>query len=192
MMPGNSSSPFCNRRRKLSRISCLTVLETHPLSRSSFRLAGRTLAGISPFSPCWNGSVANGCSSAKMLADEYFFIVDDGIFLGPAILELNPVDLDSAARLCQKHPPLSGNRVVNSSAISRPGRTGRLEWADIMATENVFSAPPQPSPPTPGARPPFRHLWQVPIFLTGLLTLAAVWATRPLWYDPETRQLQLE
>jgi tetratricopeptide (TPR) repeat protein len=59
-----------------------------------------------------------------------------------------------------------------------------------MATENQFSAPQQPSRPVPAVRPSFRQLWQVPVFLAGLLTLAAVYVTRPLWYDPELRHLE--
>src|SRR6516225_6831474 len=34
------------------------------------------------------------------------------------------------------------------------------------------------------------QLWQVPLLLTGILALLAVWLTRPLWYDPQARQLQ--
>src|SRR5260370_41890019 len=45
MMPGNNSSPALSMRRKLSRISCLTVLDTQPLWRSSLRLVGRTPTG---------------------------------------------------------------------------------------------------------------------------------------------------
>src|SRR5437764_7755967 len=45
-MPGNRSSPLCSMRRKLSRISCLTGLDTHPLARRSFKVAGRTWGGI--------------------------------------------------------------------------------------------------------------------------------------------------
>src|SRR2546429_8557271 len=54
MIPGNSPLPSCSMRKKLSRISCLTVLEVHPLSRSSLRFVGRTLAGITQISPCRN------------------------------------------------------------------------------------------------------------------------------------------
>src|SRR5579864_6199338 len=54
MIPGKRSSPCCSMRKKLSRISCLTVLEVHPLSRSSLRFVGRTLAGITQVSPCRN------------------------------------------------------------------------------------------------------------------------------------------
>ncbi|HEV8060568.1 MAG TPA: hypothetical protein VGP68_11870 [Gemmataceae bacterium] len=31
----------------------------------------------------------------------------------------------------------------------------------------------------------FGQLWQIPTFLFGFALLGAVWATRPLWYDPE-------
>src|SRR5947209_15974105 len=51
MMPGNSSSLCWSIRKKLSRISCLTVLEVHPLSRRSLRLLGGTLTAISRMSP---------------------------------------------------------------------------------------------------------------------------------------------
>ena len=37
--------------RKLSRISCLTVLDTQPLSRKSFRLAGRGPGGMATVAP---------------------------------------------------------------------------------------------------------------------------------------------
>src|SRR5690348_13300363 len=50
-MPGKSSSPADSIRRKLSRISCLTVLEVQPLSRSSLRLVGRADGGMTRFSP---------------------------------------------------------------------------------------------------------------------------------------------
>jgi tetratricopeptide (TPR) repeat protein len=53
-----------------------------------------------------------------------------------------------------------------------------------MATENAVLAPT--SYPSPG------QLWQVPLFLAGLLALGAAWATRPLWYDPEARQFERE
>ena len=36
------------------------------------------------------------------------------------------------------------------------------------------------------------QLWQVPLFLVGLAALLGVWATRPLWYDPETVHLRHE
>jgi tetratricopeptide (TPR) repeat protein len=39
-------------------------------------------------------------------------------------------------------------------------------------------------------RASFRQLWQIPAFLTGLLALIAVWAGRPLWYDPDSWQFR--
>lgn len=38
----------------------------------------------------------------------------------------------------------------------------------------------------------FGQLWQVPTFLLGLALLGGVWATRPLWYDPEGMTFQSE
>src|SRR5438105_978525 len=71
MIPGNSSSPSLSIRRKLSRISCLTVFETQPVSRSSFKFEGRTLAAIAPLSP----SVA--CSQFVLYETSFNFIVGD-------------------------------------------------------------------------------------------------------------------
>ena len=39
-MPGYSSSPACSLARKLSWISCLTVFDCQPLSRSSASVEG--------------------------------------------------------------------------------------------------------------------------------------------------------
>src|SRR5208282_285894 len=50
MIPGKSSSFSCSMRMKLSRISCLTVFETQPLSRSCLRFDGR-LAGVTQLPP---------------------------------------------------------------------------------------------------------------------------------------------
>jgi TolA-binding protein len=33
--------------------------------------------------------------------------------------------------------------------------------------------------------PPWWQLWQVPVFALGLSLILGLWATRPLWYDPE-------
>src|SRR5262245_59896677 len=76
MMPGKRSSPRSSIFRKLSRTSCVTVMETHSLSRSSFRLAGRTLAGITRFSPHGSGWPAGlKCPGP---AGGYPFIVEGG------------------------------------------------------------------------------------------------------------------
>src|SRR5260370_25339316 len=34
---------------------------------------------------------------------------------------------------------------------------------------------------------PQGQLWQVPVFVLGILALAGVWASRPLWNDPDSR-----
>src|SRR5215831_6599052 len=47
MIPGNSSSPLWSMRRKLVRISSLTVREVQPLLRRSWRVDGRAPADIS-------------------------------------------------------------------------------------------------------------------------------------------------
>src|SRR5262249_13392353 len=57
-MPGNNSCPSRNIFKKLSRTSCLTVLDTQPLARRSFNVEGRTLAAITRMSP------QTGCTSA--------------------------------------------------------------------------------------------------------------------------------
>src|SRR5579859_1913139 len=51
MMPGKSGSPEASMRRKLSRISCLTDLDAHPLSRSWLSVFGRTVSSITGESP---------------------------------------------------------------------------------------------------------------------------------------------
>src|SRR5712692_2390148 len=50
-MPGKSSAPARSMVKKLSLISCLTVLETQPLSRSSFKLEGRICSAVTTLSP---------------------------------------------------------------------------------------------------------------------------------------------
>jgi len=39
-------------------------------------------------------------------------------------------------------------------------------------------------------RPSLGQLWQIPLLLLGLTTLVGVWATRPLWYDPDALQFR--
>jgi tetratricopeptide (TPR) repeat protein len=34
------------------------------------------------------------------------------------------------------------------------------------------------------------QLWQVPVFVLGVLTIFGVWASRPFWYDPDGRWVQ--
>jgi tetratricopeptide (TPR) repeat protein len=56
----------------------------------------------------------------------------------------------------------------------------------IMATNTTFAFPSQApqgtaAPVAPG------QLWQVPVFVTGLLALAAVWVARPLWHGEQPR-----
>jgi tetratricopeptide (TPR) repeat protein len=63
-----------------------------------------------------------------------------------------------------------------------------MQEASIMSAEKGIT-----DPPPLGSEPPFYtfgQLWQVPLFLLGLTALAAVWATRPLWYDPEIVRLR--
>jgi TolA-binding protein len=58
-----------------------------------------------------------------------------------------------------------------------------------MSAEKGFTGSPwQPRPDPPVYT--FGQLWQVPLFLLGLVALATVWATRPLWYDPEIAHLR--
>jgi tetratricopeptide (TPR) repeat protein len=59
-----------------------------------------------------------------------------------------------------------------------------------MATENALSAPPHLPEPPIITRPPLGQLWQVPLFVAGLLSIVVVWATRPLWYDAQAYQVQ--
>ncbi|HMC90219.1 MAG TPA: hypothetical protein VKI17_11755, partial [Gemmataceae bacterium] len=59
-----------------------------------------------------------------------------------------------------------------------------------MATENSLSAPPRLPEPPIITRPPLGQLWQVPLFVAGLLAVVGVWATRPLWYDAQACQVQ--
>jgi hypothetical protein len=37
---------------------------------------------------------------------------------------------------------------------------------------------------------PFSQLWEVPFLFLGAAALLSVWLTRPLWYDPDARQLR--
>lgn len=56
-----------------------------------------------------------------------------------------------------------------------------------MGPEKGFTASPStPAPPVAT----LGQLWQVPLFLLGLVALAAVWLARPLWYDPEIAHLR--
>ncbi len=65
-----------------------------------------------------------------------------------------------------------------------------LTRVQFMGTYKVKPTSPQaPSPPA-FVQASLPQLWQVPCFLAGLLALVGIWATRPLWYDPEARQLQ--
>src|ERR1700722_8514336 len=65
-MPGKRSSPAWSRRRKLSRISCLTDLETQPLARSAARVVGRTESDFTRTSPG---------EDVRMRANSYSLIV---------------------------------------------------------------------------------------------------------------------
>jgi tetratricopeptide (TPR) repeat protein len=60
-----------------------------------------------------------------------------------------------------------------------------------MAPEKGFAVP---SSAMTSASPAYTsgQLWQVPLFLVGLAAVLGVWATRPLWYDPETIRLRHE
>jgi tetratricopeptide (TPR) repeat protein len=56
-----------------------------------------------------------------------------------------------------------------------------------MVPEKALTVPPlTPAPPVYT----FGQLWQVPLFLLALVAVPALWATRPLWYDPETVHLR--
>src|SRR5207237_10042800 len=74
------------------------------------------------------------------------------------------------------------------SGSSRPPRAGLL-WAGAMAT----NTPPTAWSPTTGAaryRP--QQLWQVPVFLAGVLALAGVALTRGGWCGrPEPAECDL-
>src|SRR5439155_21705265 len=63
------------------------------------------------------------------------------------------------------------------------------EASPLMAPEKAFTVPPPPSTAAPRGYT-FGQLWQVPLFLFGLLAVFAVWQIRPLWYDPETVRLR--
>jgi tetratricopeptide (TPR) repeat protein len=58
-----------------------------------------------------------------------------------------------------------------------------------MAAEKAFTGPPSLSRPDPPVYT-FGQLWQVPLFLLGLVALLTLWAIRPLWYDPEIARLR--
>src|SRR5713226_7217566 len=60
-------------------------------------------------------------------------------------------------------------------------RTGRYQG---MSGEKGFTVPRPPPTPTPPVST-LGQLWQVPVFLLGLLAVFAVWAIRPLWYDSD-------
>jgi tetratricopeptide (TPR) repeat protein len=62
-------------------------------------------------------------------------------------------------------------------------------WASIMALEKG-SAGPSSAMTSASPASTLGQLWQVPLFLVGLAAVLGVWATRPLWYDPETVQLR--
>lgn len=58
-----------------------------------------------------------------------------------------------------------------------------------MAPEKGITVPP--SVPAPRVTT-LGQLWQVPLFLLGLLAVLAVWEIRPLWYDPKTVRLRYD
>jgi len=59
-----------------------------------------------------------------------------------------------------------------------------------MALDHAHAASPESLASPVILRPSFGQLWQVPLLLLGLTTLAGVWATRPLWYDPDALQFR--
>src|SRR5947208_11381103 len=73
MMPGKSSSPLWSIRRKLLRISSLTVREFQPLLRRSWRVDGRAPADISDPSPR-DSAGATGPGAGPLL-----FIVEERV-----------------------------------------------------------------------------------------------------------------
>src|SRR5438552_4058995 len=56
-----------------------------------------------------------------------------------------------------------------------------------MAKEKQSAATP---PAASNVRAMPGQLWQVPVFVLGVLAIFAVWASRPLWYDPDGRLVQ--
>src|SRR5260370_15286982 len=62
-----------------------------------------------------------------------------------------------------------------------PGRTPQR--AHAMATE------PTPAQPLV-LRASFGQLWQIPVLVAGVLAVIGVWASRPLWHDPEAWQFR--
>src|SRR5262245_39154033 len=79
------------------------------------------------------------------------------------------------------------------ASVSRPGRAGRigrprrgrLGWAHVMAKDTALA---KASDAAAGGSPP-RQLWQVPVFLLGLLAVAGVPLARPYWHDTDARRL---
>src|SRR5436309_12285772 len=78
MMPGKSSSPLWSMRRKLLRISSLTLREFQPLLRRSWRVDGRAPADISD--PCTRDGVGATAPAAGSLS----FIVEERVGSPPA------------------------------------------------------------------------------------------------------------
>src|SRR4051812_8603357 len=78
MMPGKSSSPLWSMRRKLLRISSLTLREFQPLLRRSWRVDGRAPADISD--PCTRDGVGATAPAAGSLS----FIVEERVGSLPA------------------------------------------------------------------------------------------------------------
>ena len=58
-----------------------------------------------------------------------------------------------------------------------------------MATETAERTASQ-EPASEGARRPLRELWQVPVFVAGLLALTGVWLARPSGAEPGGRQAE--
>jgi tetratricopeptide (TPR) repeat protein len=71
----------------------------------------------------------------------------------------------------------------------RSGGFGTPDWAQAMvkAPTHMAAAPPRGSAPPERAR---QQLWQLPVFLLGVLTVVGVWYARPRWYDPAARQFR--
>src|SRR5271165_3975920 len=64
-------------------------------------------------------------------------------------------------------------------------RAARREKGALRMSANSLVT--QGSRPRLAARPPLRHLWQVPTFLVGLLAFVTVAAAHPLWSHSPSR-----
>jgi len=91
------------------------------------------------------------------------------------------------APFAKKHCLSSGKRrkATPSAFFSRRIPTDTLR----MATQERASTP-KTSPPPAARDLSFRRLWQLPVFLLGLMALLGVWMTHSLWNDPAARRFE--